>query len=117
MGRNRQGREEILGSYGYGSKSPEGDVSLDLFQRNLLIIGMTGLKKKNSQKITRYGWGDRRTKTLIDYVLVEKGHRKELMDVTAMPEEAFGGDHRAVVAKLKVGKIIKLPEKRERKKD
>ena len=57
----------------------------------------TWFRKKNSRKIARYGWGERKTKTVIDYFLVERKKRRQLLDVTALPGEAFDGDHRVVV--------------------
>ncbi|KAG8240279.1 hypothetical protein J437_LFUL012756 [Ladona fulva] len=88
---------------------------IDFHRRNNLFLGNTWFRKKPSRKITRYGWVDRRTKTVIDYVLKEREYRRELIDVTAMPEEAFGGDHRAVVFKMQVGALKWAKEVRERR--
>ena len=115
VGKERQGKEEIIGPYGYGKKNHEGEELVAFCESNGLIVGNTWFWKKNSRKITRYGWGDRRTKSVIDYFLVERTNRRKLMVVTALPGEAFDGDHRVVVAKLQLGKMEKLKEIRESK--
>lgn len=115
VGNERLGKEEVIGPFGYGKKNEEGEKLGDFCERNGLIVGNTWFRKKNSHKITRYGWGERRTKTAIDYFLVEKTNRRQLMDVTALPGEAFDGDHRVVVAKLKMGKMERIKAVREKK--
>ena len=97
VGNERLGKEEIIGPFGYGKKNDEGEILGNFCERNGLIVGNTWFRKKNSYKITRYDWGERRTKTVIDYFLVEKKNRRQLMDVTALPGEAFDGDHRVVM--------------------
>ncbi|KAG8232129.1 hypothetical protein J437_LFUL012138 [Ladona fulva] len=101
--------------HGYGKWNKEGESLIDFCRRNNLFVGNTWFRKKPSRKITRYGWGDRGTKTVIDYELIESGYRRELIDVTAMPEEAFGGGHIAVVFKMRVGVLKWVKEVRERK--
>ena len=115
VGTDRQGKEAIIGPFSYGKQDKEGDLLVDFCRRNGLIVGNTWFRKKNSQKITRYGWGDTKTKTMIDLFLVEKEKRRQLVDVTSMPRGDFEGDHKVVVAKLRLGKIVKFTEKRERK--
>ncbi|KAG8232424.1 hypothetical protein J437_LFUL012855 [Ladona fulva] len=105
VGMGRTGCEEIIGPHGYGKRNKEGDCLIDFCRRNNLFVGNTWFRKKPSRKITRYGWGDKHTKTLIDYVLIECEYRRELIDVTVMPEEEFGRDHRAVVFKMRVGAL------------
>ncbi|XP_049816380.1 uncharacterized protein LOC126263335 [Schistocerca nitens] len=114
VGKERLGKEEISGPYGYGRKNEEGEKLVDFCERNGLTVGNTWFRKKNSQKITRYGWGDRRTKTVIDYFLVEKKNRRQLTDVTALPGEAFDGDHRVVVTKMRFDELKDIKEERER---
>ncbi|XP_049779753.1 uncharacterized protein LOC126176638 [Schistocerca cancellata] len=115
VGKERLGKEEIIGSYGYGRKNEEGEKLVDFCERNGLIVGNTCFCKKNSQKIMRYGWCDRRMKIVIDYLLVEKKNRTQLMDVTALPREAFDGDHRVVVAKMRFDELKDIKEERGRK--
>ena len=74
MGNERLGKEEKLG---------------DFCGRNGLIEDNTWFMKKNSHKITRYGWGERRTKAVIDYFLVEKKNRRQLMDGNCTPKRSF----------------------------
>ena len=71
VGNERLGKEEIIGPFGYGKKNDEGEILGDFCERSGLILGNTWFRKKNSHKITRYGWGERRTKMVIDYLLVE----------------------------------------------
>ena len=107
--------EAPIGPYGYGKKNREGEELVNFCERNGLIVGNSWFRKKNSRKITRYGWGDRRTKSVIDYFLVERTNRRKLIDVTALPGEAFDGDHRVVVAKFRWEKLENLKEIRESK--
>ncbi|XP_049768301.1 craniofacial development protein 2-like [Schistocerca cancellata] len=81
------GKEEIIGPYGYGRKNEEGEKLFDFCERNRMFLGNTWFCRKNSQKITRYGWDDRRTKTVIDYFLVEMKNRRLLMEVTELAGE------------------------------
>uniref|UniRef100_A0A1W7R9N5 Endonuclease-reverse transcriptase HmRTE-e01 n=1 Tax=Hadrurus spadix TaxID=141984 RepID=A0A1W7R9N5_9SCOR len=115
VGKERSGVEEIVGPYGYGKRNYEGEKLLEFCERNDLIVSNSWFRKKNSRKITRYGWGERRTKTVIDYFLVEKMKRREIMDVSVLPGEAFESDHRLVVAKFRVGRIKRMKEYRQKK--
>ncbi|KAG8228276.1 hypothetical protein J437_LFUL006243 [Ladona fulva] len=115
IGIGRTGCEEIIGPHGYGKRNKEGESLIDFCRRNNLFVGNTWFRKKPSRKITRYGWEDRHRKTVIDYMLIERECRRELIDVTAMPEEAFGRDHRAVVFKMRVGLLKWAKEVRERR--
>ncbi|XP_049946441.1 uncharacterized protein LOC126437610 [Schistocerca serialis cubense] len=87
VGKERLGKEEIIGPYGYVRKNEEGEKLFDFCERNGMFVGNTWFCKKNSQKIMRYGWGDRWTKMVIDYFLVEKKNRGRLTEVTALTGE------------------------------
>ncbi|XP_049855103.1 uncharacterized protein LOC126335688 [Schistocerca gregaria] len=115
VGKEKLGKEEIIGSYGYGRENEEGEKLFDLYERDRLIVGNTWFRKKNRLKITRYVWGDRQTKTVIDYFLAEKKNRRELTDVTALPGKASDGDHRVVVAKMRFDELKDIKEERESK--
>lgn len=90
--------EEIIGPFSYGNKIQK--------ENSKLTFGMCGSEKKNRQKIY---WGARKTKSMIDLVLVEREKCKQ----KAMPREKFEGDHKITVPKLSLIKLVKLKEKRE----
>ena len=116
VGTERGGMEEVIGPYGWGGRNEEGKELMKFCERNDLIIGNSWFQKKASKRVTRIGWGQKKVKSVIDYILVEREMRKELMDVKVVAEEAVeGGDHRLVMAKLRIGRIPQTREWKERK--
>jgi Reverse transcriptase (RNA-dependent DNA polymerase) len=81
--------------------------------RNSISIGNSWFEKRKSQKITRYGYGDEASETIIDYICVGTGMAKNLMDVTVIPSVALDGDHRLVVGKIR-GLHVKGARNRKR---
>ena len=85
--------------FGYGKRNVEGEEILNLCTRNNLLIKNTFFKKRDSHKITRYGW-DGKSKTVIDYVLTDKLIGEKVRDTKVIPSECLDSDHRLLVANL-----------------
>lgn len=88
VGSERLGFETSLGPYGWGPRNNEGIKLLDLCLRNELVLGNSWFKKRDSHRITRYGW-DGVQKSVIDYFLVNKNFKKHLIDVKVIPSVAL----------------------------
>lgn len=114
VGSERLGFETSLGPYGWGPRNNEGIKLLDLCLRNELVLGNSWFKKRDSHRITRYGW-DGVQKSVIDYFLVNKNFKKHLIDVKVIPSVALDSDHRLLVAMLKFDKYIVTNQQQERK--
>ncbi|XP_046988671.1 uncharacterized protein LOC124594347 [Schistocerca americana] len=71
IGTDRNGYEVVMGTFGYGRRNVESKEILYLCTRNHLLVMNTFFKKPGSHKITRYGW-DGKSKTVIDYILMDK---------------------------------------------
>lgn len=99
IGTDRNGYEEVMGPFGYGKRNVEGEEILNLCMRNKLLVKNTFFKKRDSHKITRYGW-DGKCKTVIDYVLTDKLIGEKVRDTKVIPSECLDSDHRLLVADL-----------------
>ncbi|KAI5734098.1 hypothetical protein M8J77_002409 [Diaphorina citri] len=97
VGSNRLNYEEVLGPHGYGTRNIEGEKLLDLCTRNNLIMGNSWFMKKESHKITRYGW-DGVQKSVIDYFITNREMMKRLNDVKVIPSVHLSSDHRLLVS-------------------
>uniref|UniRef100_A0A8D8RWT4 Craniofacial development protein 2 n=1 Tax=Cacopsylla melanoneura TaxID=428564 RepID=A0A8D8RWT4_9HEMI len=116
VGENRHGYEEVLGPHGWGSTNHEGEKLLDVCLRNGLLVTNSWYKKRESHKITRFGWNLAQTqKSVIDYFLVHKNIKRNLLDVKVIPSVALGSDHRLLVATFRFNKFTGNQHQQERK--
>jgi hypothetical protein len=102
VGSDRTGFEDVLGKFGSGEKNRDGAKMLEMCNRNGLQISNSWFAKRRSHQITRYGYGEDRTESIIDYICIGKEIRKFLADVKACPMVSIDSDHRLLEGKLKV---------------
>jgi hypothetical protein len=71
IGEDRRGYEKVMGAHGMGRRNIDGEKMLQMCARNSISIGNSWFEKRKSQKITRYGYGDEASETIIDYIVTE----------------------------------------------
>ncbi|XP_047112420.1 uncharacterized protein LOC124789170 [Schistocerca piceifrons] len=62
--------------------------------------------KRESHVITRYSW-DGRTKSVIDYILVDREWGEKVTNVKVIPSVSADGDHRLLVGQWKMNQCVK----------
>ncbi|XP_046994414.1 uncharacterized protein LOC124606476 [Schistocerca americana] len=117
IGTDRNGYEEVMGSFEYGRRNVEGEEILNLCIKNHLLVKKTFLKKQDSHKITRYGW-DGKSKTFIDYILTDKLTGGKVRGTKVIQGEHLDSDHRLLVAGLNykmksLNAVQKMPKIKE----
>jgi exonuclease III len=113
VGKERaDGWEGERGHFGYGVRNKEGDRLLEAAQALGLYIVNTGFCKRDEHLIT-YASGGRCSQ--IDYMLVRKGDRKEVLDCKALPNEDLTSQHRLLVATMQWVIEIKIAKRGDKK--
>ena len=117
VGCDRQGIRSVIGEFSIGDRNEAGERVIDFCVRNGMAIMNTFFKHRESHKWTWYMWEKQREmytrKSMIDFIMVTD--KKCVMDVKAIPSMSLDGDHRMVVAKLKMKQqVIKLGKKTKR---
>jgi Reverse transcriptase (RNA-dependent DNA polymerase) len=102
IGKDQSGYEEVMGKFGFGNKNREGGKMLDLCLRNSFLVGNSCFKKRKSQQVTRYGYGEDMHESVIDYICVTRDLRRHLIDVWVCPSVSVGSDHRLLVGKFRI---------------
>lgn len=110
----RTNYEEVIGPFGWGQINMEGENLLDLCVRNRLIIGNSWFMKRESHKVTRYGW-DGISKSVIDYFITNKDMLEILNDVKVIPSENLSSDHRLLVATFEFENLKEIRLTQDRK--
>ncbi|XP_047000524.1 craniofacial development protein 2-like [Schistocerca americana] len=87
IGKDSKGFEQVLGCFGYGGRNEDGERLLDLCQRNRMKIANNWFVKGEGHVITRYSW-DERTKSVIDYILVDRERGEKVTNVKVIPSGA-----------------------------
>ncbi|XP_047109602.1 craniofacial development protein 2-like [Schistocerca piceifrons] len=106
VGKDRKGFEQVLGCFRYGGRNEEGERLLDLCQRNRMKIANIWFMKRESYVITRYSW-DGRTKSVIDYILVDRELGEKVTNVKVIPSVSADGDHRLLMGHWKMNPCVK----------
>ncbi|XP_049790101.1 uncharacterized protein LOC126195518 [Schistocerca nitens] len=106
VGKDRKGVEQVLGCFGYGGRNEEGERLLDLCQRNGMKIADSWFMKRESHLITRYSW-DGRTKSVIDYILVNREWGEKVTNVKVIPSVSAGGHHGLLARQWKMKHCVK----------
>ncbi|KAI4470863.1 hypothetical protein MML48_1g12197 [Holotrichia oblita] len=99
----------MLGKHGEETRNNNGIRLLDYCQLNNLIITNSFYQHKNIHKYTRVQQS-RNEKSIIDYILVQKERRQEVMDVKIRRGAEIYSDHYLLTAKIK-GNTIKRKRK------
>ncbi|XP_046983248.1 craniofacial development protein 2-like [Schistocerca americana] len=106
VGKDRKRFEQVLGCFGYGGRNEEGERLLDLCQRNGMKLANSWFMKRESHVITRYS-SDRRTKSVIDYILANREWGERVTNVKIIPSVSADGDHRLLVGQWKMDECVK----------
>jgi hypothetical protein len=100
--------EGIHGGKGFGSRNVEGEMLLEFADAMGLVVCNTWFTKKDSQKVTYESGG---SKTQVDYVLVRKGERPLVSNVTVTQSEACIPQHKLVICEMKlVDRVVRKKE-------
>ena len=108
VGESVAGYEGVHGGNGWGKRNAEGESVLEFAVSCDLVIGNTCFKKRPSHLITYQSGG---ASTQIDYILLRKSFRKQVVDVKVIPGEDCAPQHRLLVCDFKVD----IPPQRKKK--
>jgi hypothetical protein len=102
VGAEIEGLEHIRGKYGLGNRNRNGELFVDLCNRENMVIGGTLFPHKNCHKVTWIS-PDHNTENQTDHFAISRNWRS-LRDVRNKRGADIGSDHHLVVAlfKLKV---------------
>ena len=99
VGKGNDSFKHIHGGHGYGTQNAEGRKVLETAEELDLFIANTGFAKREEHKIT-FKSGNNQSQ--IDYLLVRRNKRKEVLDCKVIPGEAVVQQHRICVMDLKI---------------
>ena len=106
IGRDREMYEQNIGTHGIGNRNEAGLRVLEFAQINNLQIMNTYFQHRESHKWTWYRYDQQQMnytqKSVIDLFLTNK--KRIFMDVKAVPLLSMDGDHRLVLAKIRITK-------------
>lgn len=105
VGRERKGKESILGPFSIGNINDPGKLLIDFCAFNSLSIMNTFFMHDERFKWT---WYKHIEKSMIDFMI--STNKYLFRDVKAIPYLSYKSDHRMVVAKLTVKKTHQLAE-------
>ncbi|XP_063923705.1 craniofacial development protein 2-like [Zophobas morio] len=98
VGNITEGTEGSLGRFGEVIKNANGERLIEFAINNSFIISNSFFEHKDEHKYTREV-KSRNEKSIINYVLIEKKHRKLIKDVKVNRNAELGSDHHLVIAK------------------
>ncbi|XP_028170949.1 craniofacial development protein 2-like, partial [Ostrinia furnacalis] len=104
VGTSKTGEEKIIGRFGHGHRSKNGQSLVNLATENKLSVMNSFFKKRNSRKWTWISPCGRYTNE-IDYIMTNKKDR--IKDVTVINNLNFNTDHRMVRAILEGNPVKK----------
>ncbi|CAH2091439.1 unnamed protein product [Euphydryas editha] len=106
--RTKQNNDEyVLGNFGYGKRSPNGQRLVDFLMEHNLTLLNSIFKKNVNNKWTWFS-PDKKSRNEIDYII--SNHPKLFTDTSVISKLNFNTDHRMVRAALKATPA-KLPRK------
>ena len=97
VGEGNIGDEEIMGSYGAGTRNKEGSMVVDFGKRMDLAIVNTYFKKKDEHRVTYKSGGK---SAQVDYVMCRRTNLKEMCDCKVIMNECIAKRHHMVVYKM-----------------
>ena len=95
--------EHIMGKFGFGVRNAGGDKIIEFGLKHELLVTNTFFKKKTAHNITYKSGGN---EAQVDYILYRKGFKKEVTDCKVIAGEAVAPQHRVVVCRLKMDKVL-----------
>ena len=108
VGEGNIGDEEIMGSYGAGTRHKEGSMVVEFGKRMDLAIVNTYFKKKDEHRVTYKSGGK---STQVDYVMCRRRNLKEMCDRKVILNECVAKQHRMVICKMAF--MVKKKKSRE----
>lgn len=101
VGKRNNDAIDVIGNHGENHRNNNGDRLIRFCIDNDLIITNTFYKHKDIHKYTREV-KSRNEKSIIDYFLINRTNRKEIMDVKVKRGPEIDSDHYLVVAKARL---------------
>jgi exonuclease III len=89
----------IVGPNGQGRKNHKGQMLINFYERNGLIVTNTGFKKPKRRLYTWKAPGDR-SRHQLNYILVKHQFRNSVKDVQTLPGADINSDHNLLVTKI-----------------
>ena len=105
IGRISEGFKNTHGGFGYGQKNDDGERTLEVAQSLDLIFANTLFKKKEEHLVTYKSGG---STSQIDFILVKRKDRKEILNCKVIPGEDLTKQHRLIVMDYKIRKEKKV---------
>lgn len=92
---------DVIGEHGEDHLNDNGRRMLDFCIENNLLITNTFYRHKNIHKYTREVHS-RRERSIIDYILINRQHRNELLDVRVYRGAEIYSDHYLLMGKMRI---------------
>lgn len=105
VGKRGEGTPDVIGVYGERCRNNNGSRLIHFCIENNLIITNTFYKHKEIHQYTREV-PTRKEKSIIDYVLISRHNRKEVLNVRVRRGPEIYSDHYLVEAKLQIKKEV-----------
>ena len=112
IGSNRDGWENVMGKFGYGTNNGRGHRLLQFASLHNLYVTNTKFKHKASRKWT-WESPNGRDKNMIDFILVSKRWMSSISGCRSFPGADIASDHNLVIcnAKLRFKKLARRQNK------
>ena len=107
---------DVIGKFGEQTRNNNGARIIDFCVLNNYIITNTFYQHKEIHKFTRVEVS-RNEKSIIDYILVERENRRNVIDVKVRRSAEINSDHYLLVAKVKNELITRQTEKHQTRKE
>ena len=101
VGQDNEDIEHVMGRYGLGERTENGQLLVDFCASHHLVTGGTVFPQKDCHEVTWVS-KDHKTENQIDYVAIGRKWRRSLQDVRNKRGANIGSDHHLVVAKFKM---------------
>jgi hypothetical protein len=109
VGSKNEGYEGIHGGNGFGDRNDEGEALLEFAMSFDLMVANT-LFMKEPAKLVTYESGP--VKTVVDYILVSKWDRSNVINVKAIPGEECVSQHKLLIMDMTIARRIKREVRR-----
>jgi len=104
VGEQVEGFEGVHGGKGFGTRNEEGEMLLEFADSRSLVISNTWFDKEETKKVSYESGGAR---TVVDYVLVRKSERANVLDVKVIPSEPCILQHKLMVCQVRVREQVR----------
>ena len=105
IGRISEGFKNTHGGFGYGQQNDDGERTLEVAQSLDRVFANTLFKKKEEHLVTYKSGG---STSQIDFILVKRKDRKEILNCKVIPGEDLTKKHRLIVMDYKIRKEKKV---------